>query len=103
ATAVTSGVVALMLQANPALTPDTVKCRLLSSAAPAVTSSGALAYTVFQQGAGLINAVRAVNSTATGCANQGLNVAADLAGTQHFGGPANEDADGNFYIMNMAG
>ncbi|HTC52584.1 MAG TPA: S8 family peptidase [Steroidobacteraceae bacterium] len=103
ATAVTSGVVALMLQANPALTPDNVKCRLLASAAPAVTSSGALAYTVFQQGAGFINAVRAVNSTATGCANQGLNVAADLAGTQHFGGPANENADGDFYIMNMAG
>lgn len=101
ATAVTTGVVALMLQANPALTPDTVKCRLLSSAAPAVTSSGLLAYTVFQQGAGLINAVRAVNSTATGCANQGLNVAADLAGSEHFGGPANENADGNFYIMNM--
>jgi serine protease AprX len=103
ATAVTTGVVALMLQADPALTPDNVKCRLLSSAATAVTSSGALAYSVFQQGAGFINAVQAVNSTASGCANQGLNIAADLAGTEHFGGPANENADGDFYIMNMAG
>jgi serine protease AprX len=60
AAAVTSGVVALMLQANPTLTPDTVKCRLLSSASPAVTSGGSLAYSIFQQGAGLINAVNAV-------------------------------------------
>ena len=57
AAAVTTGVVALMLQANPTLTPDTVKCRLLASARPAVTSAGTLAYSVFQQGAGLINAV----------------------------------------------
>jgi subtilisin family serine protease len=85
AAAVTSGVVALMLQANPSLTPDTIKCRLLASASPATTSTGALAYSVFQQGAGLINASNAINSTATGCANQGLDVAADLAGTQHSG------------------
>ena len=86
-----------------ALTPDDVKCRLLASARPAVTSTGTLAYSVFQQGAGLINAVSAVNSSATGCANHGLNIAADLAGTQHFGGPANEDANGNYYVMNMPG
>src|ERR1700677_1400038 len=103
AAAVTTGVVALMLEADPALTPDNVKCRLLASAHPAVTSNGMLAYSVFQQGAGLINAVSAVNSSQTGCANRGLNVAAHLAGTQHFGGPANEDANGNYYVMNMAG
>jgi serine protease AprX len=103
ATAVTTGVIALMLQANPALTPDNVKCRLMAAAAPAVTTQGTLAYSVFQQGAGFINAVRAVNSTASGCANQGLNIAADLAGSEHFGGPANEDANGNYYVMNMAG
>src|ERR1019366_10190859 len=73
-----------------------VKCKLIASAAPAVTSAGTLAYSVFQQGAGLINAVGAVNSTATNCANQGLNISADLAGTTHFGGPANQDASGNF-------
>jgi serine protease AprX len=103
AAAVTTGVVALMLQADPALAPNDVKCRLLASARPAVTSTGTLAYSVFQQGAGLINAVSAVNSSATGCANRGLNIAADLAGTQHFGGPANETANGQFYVMNMTG
>ena len=53
ATAVTSGIVALMLQANPSLTPDDVKCRLMSAANPAVDGSGNLAYSIFQQGAGL--------------------------------------------------
>jgi len=81
AAAVTSGVVALMLQADPSLTPDNVKCQLMASARPALTSAGALAYSVFQQGAGLVNAVSAVNSSATGCANVGLNISADLAGT----------------------
>jgi serine protease AprX len=101
AAAITSGAVALMLQANPSLTPDQVKCKLMASAAPAVNPSNHLAYSVFQQGAGLINVQRATMSAATNCANQGLNIAADLAGTTHFGGPANEDANGNFYIMNM--
>jgi serine protease AprX len=102
AAAVTTGVVALMLQSDPALTPDAVKCRLLASSRPGVTAQGKLAYSIFQQGAGLINAVAAVNSSATGCANVGLDINADLAGTQHFGGPANEDVSGNYYIMNMA-
>jgi len=40
----------LMLQANPALTPDQVKCRLMASASAAVNSGGKAAYTIFQQG-----------------------------------------------------
>jgi serine protease AprX len=101
AAAVTSGVVALILQADPALSPDQVKCKLMASASPAVTAGGTLAYSVFQQGAGLINAISAVNSPATGCANVGLNIGADLAGTTHFGGPANQNSSGAYYIMNM--
>jgi serine protease AprX len=101
--AVASGVVALMLQDDPSLTPDTVKCRLLATARPAVKTNGRLAYSVFQQGAGLLNARDAANSGATGCANRGLDVGADLAGTKHFGGPANQDDSGNYYIMDMTG
>src|SRR6202008_4147960 len=56
AAAVTSGVAALMLQVNPSLGPDDVKCRLMSSAHPALTDIGTLAYTIFQQGAGEVNA-----------------------------------------------
>ena len=71
ATAVTSGIVALMLEADPTLTPDDVKCRLMDSANPAVDENNNLAYSIFQQGAGLVNAQGATNSTAAGCANQG--------------------------------
>jgi serine protease AprX len=99
ATAETSAVVALMLEVNPALTPNQVKCHLMASAGPAVTPSGQLAYSVFEQGAGLVNASSAAYSTASNCANQGLNVALDLLGIQHYGGPANQNpATGEYYI-----
>ena len=52
AAAVASGVVALMLQADPSLTPDQVKCRLVSTAQSALSASGYAAYSVYQQGAG---------------------------------------------------
>jgi subtilisin family serine protease len=41
-----AGVVALMLQAHPELTPDQVKFRLMYSARPALTSQGDLVYNV---------------------------------------------------------
>jgi serine protease AprX len=101
AAAVTSGAVALMLQNDPSLTPDQVKCKLMASAQPAVNPSNHLAYSIFQQGAGMINVLGATSTSAMNCANQGLNIAADLAGTMHFGGAANETASGSFYLMNM--
>ncbi|MCP4993779.1 MAG: S8 family peptidase, partial [Gammaproteobacteria bacterium] len=76
--AVVSGIVALMLEADPTLTPDDVKCRLMYTARPAVDANGDLAASIFQQGAGLVNAYDAVNSTVSGCANQGLDIANDL-------------------------
>ena len=82
-----------MLQKDPSLTPDDVKCRLMSSAHTAVDENGNLAYSIFQQGAGQVNAYDAVYNTASGCANQGLDLAADLDGTAHFGGPAMQDKD----------
>jgi hypothetical protein len=74
----------------------------MSSAQP-VNGSGNLAYSVFQQGAGQIDAYNAVFNQNTSCANAGLDITADLAGTRHFGGPANLGADGRYYIMNMDG
>jgi len=104
ATAVTSGIVALMLQANPNLTPDDVKCRLLSSARTAMKADGSPAYSIFQQGAGMVNAYDAVYSSATGCANQNMDIAADLAGTVHYGGRANQDpVTGEYYLMGLDG
>jgi serine protease AprX len=103
ATVVTSGIVALMLQRRPRLMPNDVKCRLMAAAQPAVTQNGELAYSIFQQGAGQVNAYAAVYGTGSGCANQGLNIANDLAGTEHYGGRANRDATGKYYVMDIDG
>ena len=55
------------------------------------------------QGAGLVSAYGAASSSATGCANQGFDIDTDLDGTEHYGGPANRDEDGNCYIMDLDG
>jgi subtilisin family serine protease len=103
AAAVVSGAVALMLEAEPGLTPDEVKCRLMASARPAVDADGNLAYSIFQQGAGLVDVYDAVHSSESGCANQGLDIDADLAGIEHYGGGANMDEAGNYYIEGVDG
>jgi serine protease AprX len=91
ATAVTAGVVALMIQQDPSLTPDEIKCRLMSSASQAKKQNGELAFSVFAQGAGLINASAAINTTVVGCANSGLNIANDINLRSHYFGPAKFD------------
>ncbi|WP_057830371.1 S8 family peptidase [Colwellia sp. TT2012] len=101
AAAVVSGIVALMLTQDPSLTPDEVKCRLMDSAHAAMTTEGKLAYSVFQQGSGMVNAEDALASTTTGCANQALDIAQDLSGAKHFYGPANINDDGNFYVEGL--
>ncbi len=98
-----SGVVALMLERNPALTPDEVKHRLLSTALASIGHDGSPAYSIFQQGAGRIDAFGAVFAAGTGAANVGLDVSLDLAGIQHFGGPAAQDAAGRFVVRDTAG
>ncbi len=103
ATAIVSGIVALILEQNPELSPDEVKCRLMATARAAVDSSGQLAYSVFQQGAGMVSAVDAADSTASHCANQGLDIDNDLRGRAHYGGPANVDEEGNFYLEDPDG
>ena len=58
-----------------------------------------LAYSVFQQGAGLINAHDARMKRRRDCANRGLDIEKDLAGTEHYGGPARQsEDDGDYYI-----
>jgi len=98
AAAVVSGVAALVVASNHGLTPDQVKCRILASAKPALNADGTLAYSLLQQGMGLVNAKLAVQGTASNCANQGLNIGADLAGTQHFSGGVIQQADGTFEV-----
>lgn len=103
AAAVVSGAVALLLQAEPGLEPDAVKCKLIASARPAVDPLGHKAYSAFQQGAGLINAYDARYETQRDCANRGLDISKDLAGTEHYGGPARQAADGRYYLTSDAG
>jgi subtilisin family serine protease len=103
ASAVIAGLAALILEQNPTLTPDQVKYRLMAASTPAVNAGSQLAYSVFQQGAGLPDVQQAVFGTTTTPANQGLNVAQELAGMQHYGGYANRDANGNYYLMDVNG
>ena len=104
AAAVVSGVAALVISTNHGLTPDQVKCRIIASGKPAVDEFGQLAYSVLQQGTGLVDAKAAVNGILNNnCANQGLNIAADLAGTQHFKGRVTQLADGTFKVTSPSG
>ncbi|MFT5023998.1 MAG: serine protease AprX, partial [Colwellia sp.] len=93
ASGVVSGVVALMLQVDPSLTANDVKCRLMSSTTMAQIN-GKLAYNPFQQGSGSINAISAVESDKSNCANKGMDIAADLGGEQHYMGAARKDKYG---------
>ncbi len=103
-TAITTGIVALMLQANPNLSPDDIKCRLIETAKVATTETGELAFSVFQQGAGLVDAMAAIESTASGCSNAGLSIVKDLSGEEHFIGPARRhENDGDYYIPGVEG
>ncbi len=95
AAALVSGLVALLLQVEPELTADDVKCKLLSSADPAINVDGLLSYSPFEQGAGAVSIQRALTLGETGCGNRGLDLQADMAGESHFEGPAILAADGS--------
>jgi serine protease AprX len=102
ATAVVSGIVALMLEAKPNLSPNTIKCRLMLNAKPSGTG-GNLGYSVLQQGAGLAWAPGAVADTRSGCANQGLDIDDDLSGERHFAGPVRQTSSGDFVAYGSDG
>ena len=87
ATAVVSGIAALVISKTPSLTPNQVKMRLMASALPwvNVTTTEAV-YSMWQQGAGVANAPDAVFANITGAANAGMDIQADLAGTTHYEG-----------------
>ncbi|KGE04765.1 S8 family peptidase [Pseudohaliea rubra] len=95
AAALVSGLVALLLEVEPELTPDDVKCKFMSSANPAISADGRLSYSPFEQGAGAISIQRALTLGDTGCGNAGLNLKTDIAGEDHFEGPAVLAEDGS--------
>ena len=101
AAAVASGIAALVLQAEPWRSVDELKCKIMSAAKPATYRDRGktfLAYSVFQQGAGMVDAYAAVMNQTIDCANNGLNLDNDIDGFQHFGGPANQQADGTYFV-----
>lgn len=101
ASAIISGMVALMLQLEKSLSPDDIKCMLMSSAEPAITDTGLLAYSPFTQGNGLVNVSRAITLGKRDCSNKGLNLQQDIAGTHHFDGPATVDSKGNITLPGL--
>ena len=99
AAAEVSGLTALLLQTNPALTNNQVKHRLMSTAELATNTQGNAAYSIFQQGAGRVNILAAVQSTSLETENQGLNLALDRDhenGT-HYMGQAEYDPTTNMF------
>ena len=94
AAALVSGLTALLLQLQPELTPDQIKCKLTSSAETAINADGLLAYSPFQQGSGQVNIVRAITLGGTDCGNSDLDIARDISGENHFEGPAIVDEAG---------
>lgn len=95
AAALVSGIAALLLQLEPDLSPDDVKCKLISSADLAINRNGKLAYSPFQQGNGYVSATRAVTLGERGCGNPGLYLERDLANEEHYEGPAILADDGS--------
>lgn len=103
AAAITSGVAALVIANNPTLSPDDVKCKIMSSSKLLARNDEGTLYTPLEQGSGMIDAWGAVMSDSVDCANQGLNIKTDLAGTEHFRGPVFTDTEGNLVLRDEYG
>ena len=102
AAAEVSGVVALMLQKSPNLTNDQVKYRLMRTARSAVDpQTNEPIYSVWEQGAGLVDARDAIHSSATNVANYGLDIERDLNpnATDFFRGPTDYDPNTGEYLL----
>lgn len=95
ASALVSGVVALLLQSAPESSPDEVKCMLLTSAEPAVNADGLLSYSPFEQGHGYVSATRAITLGRNFCTDAGNSVEGLGLEAHPTRGPAIVDAAGN--------
>jgi serine protease AprX len=89
AAGVVSGIAALILSHQPKLTPDQVKYRVLVTAFPWVNlDTDEAIYSMFQQGAGRVNAPDAVFADVTDSANYNLDISADISSDIHYEGHA---------------
>jgi serine protease AprX len=100
ATAVVSGTAALIIANDPGLTPNEVKMRLTGTALPWVdiNTTNAL-YSMWEQGAGAVNAPDAVFADVSGIANEGMDIQADLAGITHYEGYSYYDETTSTYRL----
>lgn len=88
ATALVSGLAALLLQIEPDLGNNELKCMLVSSAKPAIETDGRYAYSPFTQGAGMIDLQRALTIGDRNCEQADLDLEAEISNRDHFQGPA---------------
>jgi hypothetical protein len=104
AAAQVTAVVALMLQEDRTLSNDQVKYRLLSTAVPQRDSAtGRPTYSIWEQGAGRLNAESAIFSTETASANDGMNIALDLGSSEHYWGYTTfNEVSGEFSLSDPA-
>jgi serine protease AprX len=102
-----SGLAALLLQDEPGLSNDQVKHRLIATARLArVPATGAAAYSIWEQGAGLAQAQAALDTQTTAAANGGMDIAVDLQleGDLHYWGLTTyEQATGTFNLPPLPG
>ena len=69
AAAVTSGLIALLIEHDPTLSNHDIKCLLTSSADQGLLDNGAPAYSPFRQGRGYVNLNKAIASGTPNCAS----------------------------------
>jgi serine protease AprX len=101
AAAEVSGVAALLIEDEPALSNDQIKYRLTNTAEVALDSGGNPAYAIWQQGAGRVRPVAAVDGASTAAANAGMNIALDrdyLNGTHYLGNTEYDPQTSSFYF-----
>jgi serine protease AprX len=102
ASAVVSGIAALTLENNPELTPNEVKHRIMYASAiwidPVTTEA---LYSMWQQGAGRVNAPGAVfGEFGESFANSGMDIWADISGDSHYEGFSYYDNEDNLFKLN---
>ncbi|MBA3533807.1 MAG: S8 family peptidase, partial [Ardenticatenales bacterium] len=105
AAAEVSGIVALLLEQQPYLTNNQVKYRLTSTATPAGNATDAQ-YSIWQQGAGLVDTVAAVTGISYQSANSGMDIQLDLRGEElgavhYLGTTAYDPSTQSFYFTNQ--
>ena len=99
--AVVSGIAALLLSARPELSNDDIKCLLISSAEPAISRDGKLAYSPFTQGSGSVNVARALTLGETQCAQRSLDIDLAVDGSEKLKGPATRDSEREPSLPNL--